>query len=506
MQAADRRCKRSCLALVLVRVRLLLCILGALLACAPAASAADRPNVVVLMTDDQTVSDLDAMPRAQALLGAGGVTFDRFYVSYPLCCPSRATYLSGQYAHNHQVLGLHPPTGGYARFDALESLPVWLQRAGYHTAHLGKYLNGYGSETPADVPPGWSDWYGAVDDSTYRMWGYTLNENGTLQTYGGPFEEDPRNYQTDVLARKAVELIEQRAASTEPLFLSVAFLAPHHEGSNVRRTTGRIVRAAPREAGSLATKRFRRPRGFNEADISDKPFFLRRRPRMGPAQIARIVANYRARQESLLAVDDAVSDIVAALRSAGQLDNTYVMLTSDNGFMQGEHRVPTGKMLPYDPSTQVPLLIRGPGLPQDEVSQALVGNVDLAPTILEIAGASSTKPLDGRSLLALARDPSLEPKRSLLHETGGQRFVRRIDQDTTGAPPIRDLRSYRAIRTTRWLYVEYRGGMRELYDLDQDPHQLRSLHRVEAYFRLRARLARRLDRLARCAGPACLTY
>ena len=130
MQAADRRCKRSHLALVLVRVRLLLCILVALLACAPAASAAERPNVVVLMTDDQTVSDLDAMPRAQALLGAGGVTFDRFYVSYPLCCPSRATYLSGQYAHNHQVLGLHPPTGGYGRFDALESLPVWLQRAG----------------------------------------------------------------------------------------------------------------------------------------------------------------------------------------------------------------------------------------------------------------------------------------------------------------------------------------------------------------------------------------
>jgi N-acetylglucosamine-6-sulfatase len=498
-------CKRSRPALVLVRVPLLVCILVALLACAPAAAAADRPNVVVLMTDDQTVADLDSMPRAQALLGAGGVTFDRFYVSYPLCCPSRATYLSGQYAHNHQVLGLHPPTGGYGRFDALESLPVWLQRAGYHTAHLGKYLNGYGSETPADVPPGWSDWYGAVDDSTYRMWGYTLNENGTLHTYGGPFDEDPRNYQTDVLARKAVELIEQRAASTEPLFLSVAFLAPHHEGSNVRRTTGRIVRAAPREAGSLATKRFRRPRGFNEADISDKPFFLRRRPLMGPAQIARIVANYRARQESLLAVDDAVSDIVAALRSAGQLDNTYVMLTSDNGFMQGEHRVPTGKMLPYDPSTQVPLLIRGPGLPQDEVSQALVGNVDLAPTILEIAGAFSTKPQDGRSLLPLARDPSLAPQRSLLHETGGQRFVRRIDQDTTGAPPIRDLRSYRAIRTNRWLYVEYRGGMRELYDLDQDPHQLRSLHRVKAYARLRARLARRLDRLARCAGPACLT-
>ena len=484
---------------------LFLCVLVALLVCAPVAAAADRPNVVVLMTDDQTVADLEAMPRTQALLGAGGVTFDRSYVSYPLCCPSRATFLSGQYAHNHNVLGLHPPTGGYGRFDAFESLPVWLQRAGYRTAHVGKYLNGYGSDTPAVPPPGWSDWYGAVDDSTYRMWGFTLNENGEPHTYGAPFDEDPSNYQTDVLARKAVELIERRANAPEPLFLSVAFLAPHHEGSAIRSVTGRIVRAAPRDSGSLAGKHFRRPPGFNEADISDKPFFLRRKPRLSAQQIARIVANYRAREESLLAVDDAVTEIVAALRSVGQLDNTYLMLTSDNGFMQGEHRVPTGKMLPYDPSTQVPLLLRGPGLPQDEVSQALVANVDLAPTILEIAGASSTKPLDGRSLLYLARDPGLEPKRSLLHETGGQAFVRRIDQDVTGIPPIRDLRSYRAIRTNRWLYVEYRGGQRELYDLDQDPHQLESLHRARRYGRLEARLSRRLARLANCVGPACVT-
>lgn len=482
---------------------LFLCVLLALLACAPAA-AAERPNVVVLMTDDQTVADLEAMPRTHALLGAGGVTFDRSYVSYPLCCPSRATFLSGQYAHNHNVLGLHPPSGGYGRFDALESLPVWLQRSGYHTAHVGKYLNGYGTDTPADPPPGWSDWYGTVGDSTYRMWGFTLNENGAPRTYGTPFDDDPRSYQTDVLARKAVELIERRAGAPDPLFLSVAFLAPHHEGSTIRSTSGRIVRAAPRHAGSLAGKFFRRPPGFNEADISDKPFFLRRKPRLTLAQTARIAANYRARQESLLAVDEAVTEIVAALRETGQLDNTYLMLTSDNGFMQGEHRVPTGKMLPYDPSTQVPLLLRGPGLPQDEVSQALVGNVDLAPTILEIAGAFSTKPLDGQSLLALARDPGLEPARSLLHETGGQSFVRRIDQDVTGAPPVRDLRSYRAIRTTRWLYVEYRGGQRELYDLDQDPYQLESLHREKAYDRLEARLARRVARLARCAGSACL--
>ena len=486
---------------------LLLGVLVALLLLVAPASAGARPNVVVLMTDDQTVADLSAMPRTHALLGAGGVTFDRSYVSYPVCCPSRATLLSGQYAHNHGVMGLHPPTGGYARFDAQESLPVWLQRSGYRTAHVGKYLNGYGTDTPADVPPGWSDWYGAVGDSTYRMWGFTLNENGLSKTYGGLFDEDPASYQTDVLAERAVELIEDGAGGASPLFLSVAFLAPHHEGSNVRVATGRIVRPAPRHQGALAGKHFPRTRAFNERDMSDKPFFLRRRLRLGALEKARIVNNFRARQESLLAVDEAVVDIVDALRRTGQLDNTYILFTSDNGYMQGEHRVPSGKMLPYDPSTQVPLLMRGPGLPQDEVSQALVGNVDLAPTVLELAGAFSTKPLDGRSLLALAQDPALEPPRTLLHETGGQRFVRRADQDLLGgAPPVRNLRSYRAVRTPRWLYVEYRGGMRELYDLEQDPDQLESLHRDPARFALQSRLSRRLRGLARCAGPVCLTY
>jgi N-acetylglucosamine-6-sulfatase len=210
-------------------------------ACGPSAPPADsvaappapRPNVVVLMTDDQTMADLEVMPRVQELVGAAGVSFDRSYVSYPVCCPSRATYLSGQYAHNHHVLGLYPPAGGYGRFDARESLPVWLERAGYHTVHMGKYMNGYGTQTPDDPPLGWSEWYGAVGYSTYRMWGYTLNENGERHTYGSLFEEDPSLYQTDVLTRRAVDVIQRRAAARMPLFLSVAFLAPHHKGDSV---------------------------------------------------------------------------------------------------------------------------------------------------------------------------------------------------------------------------------------------------------------------------------
>ena len=464
-----------------------------------------RPNIVVVMTDDQTVADLQAMPRVQRLLGAAGVSFERSYVSYPVCCPSRATYLSGQYAHNHDVLGLYPPTGGYGRFDARESLPVWLERAGYHTVHMGKYLNGYGSEALVDPPPGWSEWYGAVDDSTYRMWGYTLNENGVNRTYGSQFGEDPRLYQTDVLARRAVSVIERKAGARTPLFLSVAFLAPHHEGDSIRTFSGHLVRPAPRHRGLLADKPLPVSRAFNEEDVSDKPSFIRGRPPLDPARIDRIIRHYHDRQESLLAVDEAVAEIVRALARAGALDDTYIVFTSDNGYLQGEHRVPSGKMLPYDPSSRVPLIVRGPGLRAGAHSQALVGNVDLAPTVLELARAEPGRVIDGQSLLPYAREPSRESRRPLLHETGGRRFAVGREQDAAGAPAVEPVPNYRAVRTSRWLYVQYESGERELYDVQADPDQLHSLHADPRFQEVLAALQHVLVRLTNCAGANCRT-
>jgi arylsulfatase A-like enzyme len=462
-----------------------------------------RPNIVVVMTDDQTVADLEVMPRVQRLLGAAGVAFDRSYVSYPVCCPSRATYLSGQYAHNHQVLGLYPPTGGYGRFDARESLPVWLERAGYQTVHVGKYLNGYGGQGLADPPPGWSEWYGALGNSTYRMWGYILNENGVNRTYGSQFDEDPGLYQTDVLAGRAVNVIGRRAAARAPLFLSVAFLAPHHEGDAIRTSTGRLVRPAPRHKGLLAARPLPVSRAFNEQDVSDKPSFIRRRPALDAARIDRIVRHYHDRQESLLAVDEAVGEIVGALARAGALDDTHIVFTSDNGYLQGEHRVPSGKLLPYDPSSRVPLIVRGPGLPAGAHSQALVGNIDLAPTILDLAQAEAGRVVDGQSLLPLAREPSRDSGRPLLHETGGPRFAFGPEQDAAGAPTVEPVPNYRAVRTSRWLYVQYASGERELYDVRADPEQLHSLHADPRYQEVLAALRRVLVRLANCAGADC---
>jgi N-acetylglucosamine-6-sulfatase len=483
----------------------LLCpwLLALVVAAAPARAADPRPNVIVLMTDDQTVADLHSMGLTRSLLAAQGVTFRRSYVSYPVCCPSRATYLSGQYAHNHRVLGNYLPTGGYRRFDKLENLPVWLSRAGYHTAHVGRYLNGYGSDTPADVPPGWSEWYGAVGSSAYRMWGFTLNENGRRRTYGNLLSSDPALYQTDVLRDRALGVIRRRAARRQPFFMSIAFLAPHLESEGVDELTYTGLRPAPRHQWRFARARLPRPRSFNEWDVSDKPRSIRRRLRLDSWDVSDITSRYRWRQESLLAVDEAVRAIVEELARDGALDNTYLIFTSDNGFMQGEHRIPSGKVLPYDPSTRVPLIIRGPGIPAGEVSGALVGNIDLAPTILELAGTTPAKVVDGRTLLPFARDPERLSARPFLHETGGRRYVPGGDVDAGELPTSRRLLTYRAVRTRRWLWVEYRGGTRELYDLVRDPAQLRSRHADPRYRRTRAALHRVLRRLVRCSGSRC---
>jgi N-acetylglucosamine-6-sulfatase len=186
-------------------------------------AAASGPNVVVVMTDDQRVDDMPALPKTRRLIGQAGVTFTRSFASYPVCCPARATFFTGQYAHNHDVRCLYPDCGGgYGNLNQREYLPVWLERAGYATAHIGKFLNGYGKERAPDIPNGWTEWYGLVDPWTYRMWGFQLFENGDRRTYGRLLREVPRYYQTDVLSRKAVRFIRRRAEGDAPFFLSVA--------------------------------------------------------------------------------------------------------------------------------------------------------------------------------------------------------------------------------------------------------------------------------------------
>jgi arylsulfatase A-like enzyme len=482
----------------------------ALLLMAPAAATAqdprpDRPNVVLLMTDDQTVSDMAVMPLTRRYIGAAGVTFTRSYVSYPLCCPSRATFLTGQYTHNNHVLCLYQWCGGgYGSLQTREYLPVWLEDADYVTAHMGKYLNGYGSEWDPEVPPGWTEWYGLIDHTTYRMWGYKMFENGRVREYGKPLVENPRTYQTDLLTRKALSFIQRQAGTSKPFFLSVAFLAPHHESGYVQRLTGHLVRPAPRHRGRFRGVRFATRPGYDERDVSDKPWFVGRwnGPLTDGEKLA-IAVRMHERRESLLAVDEAVEKIVKRLDRVGELGNTYIVFTSDNGYMQGEHRIPLGKMVPYDPSTQVPLLIRGPRILHNRRSKALVGNVDLAPTILDATGARAGIRLDGRSILPFARDVRLRSLRPLLHETGGMGAYGRHKSEEGAKGQQPKVPAWRAVRTTRWLFVDYEGGQRELYDLKRDPAEVRSLSGDPRY-RVRLRTLRRiLADLSRCRGREC---
>jgi len=467
------------------------------------------PNFIVIMTDDQTVGDMAVMPRTRHLIGDAGVTFSRSYVSYPLCCPSRATFFTGQFAHNNGVRCLYRRChGGYGFLNQKEYLPVWLQRADYVTDHIGKFLNGYGNEWPAEHPKGWSEWNGLIDHSTYRMWGYKIFEDDHAVTYGRPFQPKRNLYQTDVLRRKSVDFIHRRSRGERPYFLSVAFVAPHHESSFVQNRTGHLVRPAPRHRGRFKHMPYEpKPPSYNEADVSDKPNFLGRLNRkLTKKREAAIVERMHERRESLLAVDEAVEAIIDEVRRAGDLDNTYVLFTSDNGYMQGEHRVPLGKMLPYDPSTRVPLLIRGPGIPGGRTSKALVGNVDLAPTILQGTGARAEgHALDGLSMLPFARNPSRRSYRPLYHEVLEGAKGRGENQE--GAPNSQvKVPAWRAIRTTRWLYVDYKGRSSEMYDLHKDPDEMRSVAHDPAFRIKRNTLRRLLQDLSRCKGDDCLKF
>jgi N-acetylglucosamine-6-sulfatase len=436
----------------------------------------ERPNVVVIMTDDQRVDDLAAMPAVRRLIVRQGTSFANSFASFPLCCPSRATFLTGQYAHNHGVEDNRPPLGGYYALDGEETLPVWLQRAGYETAHIGKYLNGYGSRDPGEVPTGWDNWQGTVDPSTYLYWGYTLNDNGRLVR--------PPGYQTDELTSRAVRFLR---GADEPFFLSLAYLAPHNDRTPPLPEFGALpgclgsAKPAPRHSGLYAGRRMPTSPSFNEADMSDKPSFVRSLPRLGARDRIRIERDWRCRRESLAAVDEGVTRIVEELRDSRRLEHTLILFTSDNGFLLGEHRLPNNKINVYEEAVRVPLAIRGPGFPAGERVSDPVANIDLAPTIVDAAGAEPGLEMDGVSLLS-----------------GGPRRARPIVLENRARPFEARYAPYSAVRLGFIEYVEYVNGESELYDLSRDPHQLRARRGARP-----PEVVALLERLRDCQGSGC---
>ncbi|MEA2602548.1 MAG: hypothetical protein QOF89_3540 [Acidobacteriota bacterium] len=438
-----------------------------------AVHAAARPNIVFLLTDDQdlVLGSLDFMPRTRELIARQGMTFSNHFVPLSLCCPSRSTILTGVYPHNHKVYTNFPPDGGFERFDALgleeTTIATALHAAGYRTALLGKYLNGYpGIEPPAHVPPGWDEWASPVSGSPYAAYRYTLNENGKLVKYASTAGD----YMTDVLAGKATDFVRRAGTSGQPFFLYLATYAPHKPSTPARR-----------HAGLFPDLKAPRTPSFNEPDVRDKPARIRGLRRLNTGQIGAIDALYRKQMQSLQAVDEAIAGLVAALQQTGQLANTWIVFTSDNGFHMGQHRLEPGKYTPYETDVHVPLLIRGPGVPAGSTVNALTSSVDLATTFAELAGAPLSRASDGRSLAPFlhGQTPAGWRQAILLEQFElPPGLVAASNASQTLEPPdpqdlkaVFDYPAHLGLRTATYKFVEYGTGEREVYDLRSDPDE-----------------------------------
>ncbi len=510
------------------------------------ASAAPRqaPNIVMIQTDDQTLAELRAvrvtplgnhvraMPNTLDLIRKHGISFNRYVASYPLCCPSRSTLLSGRYSHNTGVLSNSAPRGGWVSFRHhpiyRHNLAVWLHRAGYRTIHLGKFLNQYGGPGPDDpttkVPPGWDEWQSdATDNSTRLYYGYQLNQDGVIRgpfgssDYGMLSSKDPAgcplappplercNYQEDQLTDRAVRQID-RSAPGGPFYLQLDYNAPH---GDYAPPIG--PEPARRHWDSAIDTPLPRPPGFNEADISDKPSFIRDDAQpLGPSDFRRMRIEYQKSLESLRSVDEGVRRLIGALRRSGELSRTYVFFISDNGFFFGEHRLDRSKFLPYEPSIRLPLLVRGPGIRANSSSEQQVANIDLAPTMVALAGAHPDRSFDGRTLVPFWTHTALRTRRPILLESfakatditprGERRGARSRRATSSISAPVEN---YLGVRLDGYKYVEYETGDRELYDLRRDPYELRNEVTDPRYARVRAFLRRQLRRLEDCHAKEC---
>lgn len=435
----------------LLWLALLLCGLGAP---ALAAVAGARSNILFIYVDDMPYSLFQHMGKTKRLLTDAGVEFENNFSSLSICCPARASMLRGQYAHNTTIFGNVYPNGGFRKvfLSGIEkdNVATWLRQSGYRTGLMGKYMNQYPDTAvaPANyVPPGWSTWFvpnGGDPDTQYN---YSINHNGVTERYG----EASGDHLNDVLVRRADRFIRDSASdpADKPFFLVLTPTLPH------------LPAVAPRRYLKLFSG-LQAPRtpSFNEADMSDKPRWMRDLPLISAWQIRKIDERYVRQRRATAALDDMVESLVASLRESGQLDNTYIVFSSDNGLHMGEHRLANGKGRGYEEDIKVPLVVRGPGIPAGRKVKLLTVNVDFAPTFAQIAGVAAPDWVDGRSLVPLfSGAPPSRWRRSVLLES--QR--------------IADEKEFHGLRTeTNQLFALYDNGDGEYYEMGDDPYQLRN--------------------------------
>ena len=443
-----------------------------------------KPNIVFILTDDMRKDDLRYMPKTRSLLRDKGMSFSNAFVSNALCCPSRATTMRGQYAHNTRVWtnenvgGLD--AGGQAyrnKGHEQDNVATRLDAAGYRTALIGKYLNGLKDNTL--VPPGWDKWFATSGE----YFDYNANDQGTMRHFG----TDARDYRTDVESRETRTFIGSSVEQGKPFFAYVAPKAPHGPAT-----------PAPRDLHEYDGLKAPRLPSFNEQDVSDKPPWIRQLPKLSDFKKAKIDNQAEKRAESLQAVDDLVAGVVGKLREKGVMGNTYIFFTSDNGWHHGEHRIPSKKARPYEEDVRMPLLVRGPGVAAGHQAKKLALNTDYLPTFTDLACPSST-PCNTQNWSYVPDGRSLKPV--LKGNTTAWRSAVLLEAHHTpegGATP-----AYSGIRTSGGTkYVEYAGGNKELYYLGRDPYELRDKYPAA---RPSTGLVSRLHALKTCAADSCRT-
>jgi arylsulfatase A-like enzyme len=423
------------------------------------AAGPDAPNFIVIMTDDQRYDEMETLPTVTERLASRGATFTNGFLTNPLCCPSRASFLSSLYSHNTNVWGNDGEArGGFKEFrdNEAQTIATWLQSAGYKTALIGKYMNGY--DNPSHIPAGWSRWFGMFGGQSY--YDYRISDNGN----GRHFGKGSKNYITDVLRTEAIKFLTE--TTTEPFFLLFTSVAPHGPYT-----------AAPRHVGTCDNlSEWQLPPSFNEADVSDKPKWVRNQGKKSESEMRRVK---RQQLCSLKATDEAIAAMLDTLEAQGRLENTVVVFYTDNGYSLGEHRL-TKKRCFYEECIRTPLVISYPKLfPEGKTIDGLALNIDLAPTIAELAGVTVPTPINGRSLVPLLTGASDNVRDEILLE------VQNTDFNFRGT----------GIRTKEYKYIELNSGEKELYNLTLDPYEMENQIKNPAYTSIIQDLAAKLSAL-----------
>jgi arylsulfatase A-like enzyme len=446
-----------------------------------------RPNVVLIVTDDSHLSEHDIVANMRpdggfAWIRSHGVVFNRMWSTDNVCCPGRTTILTGQTAYNHGIRFANKTFKVIAN-----AMPSWLQSAGYRTGFSGRYLNlyplVYKSKRYAR-PPGWTYWEPMVDDM-YQVTGSLMMQRD------GSVVRNP-TYQTDYLASVTRGQLDDTLDAHKPAFVSLWPLAPHYG-------------ATPKpEYAKVPVQWHNTDPSYNEADLSDKPPSVRKAvasqssPTSTPSApgassdtgpVGGTASEEATRQiRTLLSVDDAVKSIIDDLNARHQLSNTVFILTSDNGYLLGEHGLVAGKEYAYE-AAQIPLWIAGPGFAAGTKSDAFVTNLDIAPTIAKVAGAlgatsKNGAEVDGEPIQDVLRDP----------QHGHERFLPLFVPTTPAG---------KGVKTWRYTYVVYDDHSEELYDLAVDPYELQNKAADAKYARVKADMRRLMERAITCKGASC---